>query len=101
MAKVIEFNYKAVIVLKLPDGINYYCGKTKDLSGNWLDTWNTEIEQAILYLNKSVAKKRVSVLKRSKGQEDCKLKDYNRLPQSVKDQRNNFLNNNSQNKNKN
>jgi hypothetical protein len=85
--------YKSVIVLKLPDGINYYCGKTK-FEGHFVDTWNTEIEQAILYLDKTVAKKRCSILKKSRGQNNCKVKDFYRLPIEQQQKRNFFINSN-------
>lgn len=63
------------IALKLPDGINYYCGKVK-IEGYPVDEWDTDINYALLFHHKRNAKLVLSNLKRSPGQESSKVKSY-------------------------
>lgn len=70
--------YASVIVIKLPDGVNYYCGKVK-YQGHFLDEWDTDITYAIIFFNKTVAKKRCSILKMQPAQRAAKVKDFFRL----------------------
>jgi hypothetical protein len=79
--------YASVIVLKLPDGLHYYCGKVKYM-GNWVDDWDLDLTYAIIYFDRTVAKKRCSVLKLSKAQAKSKVKDFYRLPKSEQQKRN-------------
>lgn len=67
--------YNKVIALKLPDGVNYYTGKAK-FEGTFLDEWDLDINYAIQYRNKIVAKKRLSIIRLSPSQNRARLKDY-------------------------
>jgi len=78
--------YASVIVLKLPDGLHYYCGKVK-YQGHFVDEWDLDITYAIIYFNKIVAKKRCGVLRIAKAQATAQVKDFFRLPPDEKSKR--------------
>jgi len=70
--------YASVIVLKLPDGLHYYCGKIK-YQNHFLDEWDKDITYAIIYFSKVTAKKRCAILKQQPAQNRSKVKDFFRL----------------------